>query len=200
MSDSCHQGQAIDKSGPRIKMLLQNYFNAFKITQSTVPDEITEIERMLLYYCDVLKLNCIITTGGTGCSQRDVTPEATKKVIEREFSQLSTLMLMEGLKNTRFAALSRGICGIRRQTLILNFPGSVKACQECFEAVVEVLPHAMQLICDMKEKTTELHKELQMDVKKGSNNVLEASLSVDSKENKSVEVTSGSNDKVSGKY
>lgn len=142
-------------------MLLQNYFNAFKISQSTVPDEIIEIEKMLLYYSDVLKHNCIITTGGTGCAPRDVTPEATKKVIEREFPQLAVLMLMEGLRNTRFAALTRGICGIRGQTLILNFPGSVKACTECFEAVRELLPHAMELICDMKNKTQAMHKMIQ---------------------------------------
>ncbi|KAL7014343.1 hypothetical protein ACKWTF_015869 [Chironomus riparius] len=161
VSDTCHRNEAIDKSGPKIKMLLQNYFNAFKVTQSTVPDEIVEIEKMLLYYSDDLKLNCIITTGGTGCAPRDVTPEATKKVIEREFPQLAFLMLMEGLRITRFAALTRGICGIRGQTLILNFPGSVKACTECFDAVRELLPHAMELICDMKNKTQEMHKMIQ---------------------------------------
>ncbi|XP_070508387.1 molybdenum cofactor synthesis protein cinnamon [Chironomus tepperi] len=164
VSDTCHRGEAIDKSGPKIKMLLQNYFNAFKISQSTVPDEIVEIEKMLLYYSDILKLNCIITTGGTGCAPRDVTPEATKRVIIREFPQLATLMLMEGLRNTRFAALTRGVCGIRGQTLILNFPGSVKACTECFDAVRELLPHAMELICDMKNKTKETHQIIQ-DVK-----------------------------------
>lgn len=107
MSDTCHAGTAIDESGPAIKQLLQREYNALKITQSTVPDDRETIERMLIHYADDFKLNCILTTGGTGFAPRDVTPEATKNIVQRECPQLALAMALESFKKTQFAALSR---------------------------------------------------------------------------------------------
>lgn len=92
---------------------------------------------------------------------RDVTPEATKHVIDREAPQLTNYMFMESLKKTKFAVLSRAVCGIRNQTLIINFPGSKKAVQECFEAIRDVIPHAVQLIRDEKSLVKQIHSNVQ---------------------------------------
>lgn len=108
-----------------------------------------------------MNVHCILTSGGTGFAPRDLTAEATKSVINKECPQLSYLMLMEGLKYTSFAALSRAVCGIRGKTLIINFPGSEKAVKECFEAIANLIPHAIQLICDEKEKNEKKHGEIQ---------------------------------------
>ncbi|CRL01104.1 CLUMA_CG014218, isoform A [Clunio marinus] len=163
LTDTCHLGTAQDESGPTLKMLLQRSYNAMKVTQSTVPDERNEIEKMLLYYADDLKLHCVLTTGGTGFSPRDITPEATKSVIQRECPQLALAMALESLKKTYFAALSRAICGIRNGTLIINLPGSKKAVVECFNAIESIIPHAIELIRDMKGKTIVTHENLQRD-------------------------------------
>lgn len=107
VSDTCHHGQAIDESGPTIKHLLQSEYKAWKITQSTVPDEREMIEKILVNYCDEFKLDCILTTGGTGFAPRDVTPEATRNVIRRECPQLALAMALASFNKTKFAALSR---------------------------------------------------------------------------------------------
>lgn len=95
---------------------------------------------------DEFSVHLILTTGGTGFSARDVTPEATRKVIQREAPQMSLVMALVSLKKTKFAALSRAVCGIRNKTLICNMPGSPKAVDECFTAIVDILPHAIDLI------------------------------------------------------
>lgn len=95
---------------------------------------------------DQLSVDLILTTGGTGFSPRDVTPEATRKVIHREAPQMSLAMSLVSFQKTKFAALSRAVCGIRNKTLICNMPGSPKAVDECFTAIVDVLPHAIDLI------------------------------------------------------
>ncbi len=118
---------------------------------------------MLKYFTDSMNLNCVITTGGTGFASRDVTPEATKSVIEKEAMQLSLAMSLESFKKTPFAALSRAVCGIRKNTLIVNLPGSKKAVVECFQAIQSVIPHAIELILDQKVKTDGLHKKIQQD-------------------------------------
>lgn len=100
-------GQAVDESGPAIKLLLQQHYNALKISHSTVPDVADTIEGMLKYYSDDLNLDCVLTTGGTGFAPRDVTPEATKNIIHRECPQLALAMTLESFKKTQFAALSR---------------------------------------------------------------------------------------------
>lgn len=115
----------------------------------------------MLYYTDTLNLNLILTTGGTGFSHRDVTPEATKKVIDKEAPQLQLAMSLASLEKTKFAVLSRAVSGIRKQSLIINFPGSKKAVAECFAAVCDVLPHAIELIRNDLDQVRSTHRCVQ---------------------------------------
>lgn len=119
------------------------------------------LQTTLLHYCDNLNLNLIFTTGGTGFSQRDVTPEATRRIIQREAPQLSLAMSLVSFQKTKFAALSRAVCGIRNASLIINLPGSRKAVEECFDAVRDVLPHAIELIIGEVECVRETHRAVQ---------------------------------------
>lgn len=115
----------------------------------------------LLQFCDVLKLNLILTTGGTGFSQRDVTPEATRRIIQREAPQLSLAMSLVSFQKTKFAALSRAVCGIRDSSLVINLPGSKKAVEECFDAIRDVVPHAVELIVGEVESASQTHRVIQ---------------------------------------
>lgn len=122
------------------------------------------IAMALCEYADQHRVQVIFTTGGTGFAPRDVTPEATKSVIDRECPQLALAMALESFKKTPFAALSRAVCGIREKTLIVNFPGSVKAVRECFESIKMVLPHAIQLIRDEVKLVRKTHDTVQQPV------------------------------------
>lgn len=159
VSDSCHQKKSEDKSGPLLESLVLKTFPNIPVKRDLVPDEIIEITETLIQNCP--KSLAIFTTGGTGFAPRDVTPEATKAVIQRECSQLALAMALESFKKTPFAALSRAVCGIRNQTLIVNFPGSSKAVKECFESIEGVLPHALQLINNDIGQVKTVHSELQ---------------------------------------
>lgn len=161
VSDTCSGKTAIDSSGPLISELIQETFKSNQISYQIIPDDCQKIEETLKYFSDILNVDVIFTTGGTGFSMRDVTPEATKRVIDREAPQLANYMFIESLKKTKFAVLSRAICGIRNQTLIINFPGSKKAVQECFEAISDVIPHAVQLIRDEKSLVKQTHSIVQ---------------------------------------
>lgn len=116
MSDRCYAGTANDESGPEIRVMLQKVLGVTNITQKTVPDEKDQIEKSLIHFADDLKLNCVITTGGTGFAERDVTPEATRNVIQKEAPQLALAMSLESFKKTHFAALSRYFLN-----LLINF-------------------------------------------------------------------------------
>ncbi|XP_076605511.1 gephyrin a isoform X2 [Chaetodon auriga] len=148
VSDSCFRNLAEDRSGVNLKdlvhdpSLLAGVIAAYKI----VPDEISEIKETLLEWCDELELNLILTTGGTGFAPRDVTPEATREVIEREAPGMALAMLMGSLNVTPLGMLSRPVCGIRGKTLIINLPGSKKGSQECFQFILPALPHAIDLL------------------------------------------------------
>uniref|UniRef100_A0A671WYF4 Gephyrin n=1 Tax=Sparus aurata TaxID=8175 RepID=A0A671WYF4_SPAAU len=148
LSDSCFKNLAEDRSGVNLKdlvhdpSLLGGVIGAYKI----VPDEIDEIKETLLEWCDELELNLILTTGGTGFAPRDVTPEATREVIEREAPGMALAMLMGSLNVTPLGMLSRPVCGIRGKTLIINLPGSKKGSQECFQFILPALPHAIDLL------------------------------------------------------
>ena len=144
-SDRCSRGEAEDMSG-RLISEMAKAIGGRTAAYDIVPDEIAAIKEKLLYYCDNLKVNIVITTGGTGFSGRDVTPEATAQVIKKNIPGLPELMRLEGLKKTRKAVLSRGICGIRGDTIIINLPGSPKAVKESLEAVLDLIPHALEML------------------------------------------------------
>ncbi|XP_038621555.1 gephyrin isoform X5 [Tachyglossus aculeatus] len=163
VSDSCFRNLAEDRSGLNLKDLVQDpsllggTISAYKI----VPDEIEEIKETLIDWCDEKELNLILTTGGTGFAPRDVTPEATKEVIEREAPGMALAMLMGSLNVTPLGMLSRPVCGIRGKTLIINLPGSKKGSQECFQFILPALPHAIDLLRDAIVKVKEVHDELE---------------------------------------
>ena len=117
-----------------------------EILSDCVPDEANEIKRVLLKWCDTENVHVILTTGGTGFSPRDITPEVTSEIIERPAQGLTLQMLSESLKVTPMAMLSRAVCGIRKGTIIINLPGSLKGSQECFQFVLPALPHAIEVL------------------------------------------------------
>lgn len=144
-SDRCSRGESEDASGKLISELVKT-IGGRTAAYDIVPDEIPAIKEKLLHYCDTLKVNLVITTGGTGFSGRDVTPEATAQVIEKNIPGLPELMRAEGLKKTKKAVLSRGIAGIRGNTIIINLPGSPKAVKESLEAVLDLIPHSLEML------------------------------------------------------
>uniref|UniRef100_A0A4W5M992 Gephyrin n=1 Tax=Hucho hucho TaxID=62062 RepID=A0A4W5M992_9TELE len=163
VSDSCFRNLAEDRSGVNLKdlvhdpSLLGGIISSYKI----VPDEIDEIKETLVDWCDEKELNLILTTGGTGFAPRDVTPEATREVIEREAPGMALAMLMGSLQVTPLGMLSRPVCGIRGKTLIINLPGSKKGSQECFQFILPALPHAIDLLRDAVVKVKDVHEALE---------------------------------------
>lgn len=159
VSDRCSAGLAKDESGPNLKKLVSGeLLDGDVIAEDIVPDEVDRIMGVLFDWSDKLRLDLILTTGGTGFAPRDITPEATKRVVSKEAPGLSTLILQKGLEKTPFAVLSRGVCGIRGRTLIVNLPGSTRGAQESLEAVAKVLPHAVQLVRDSRREVAETHR------------------------------------------
>ncbi|KAH8397741.1 hypothetical protein KR222_000031, partial [Zaprionus bogoriensis] len=161
VSDTCYQDPAKDRSGPRLVELIHEAFDNALVIASVLPDERDLIQRELRKWIDRDDVRVIMTTGGTGFAPRDVTPEATKPLLDKDCPQLALAIALTSLQKTKFAALSRGVCGIAGNTLILNFPGSVKAVAECFEAVRELLPHALHLIGDNVPLVQRTHTEMQ---------------------------------------
>ncbi len=147
ISDSAAQGAREDLSGPAVVEELQK-LKAEIIATEILPDEHDQIAARLRHYADAGLSNLIVTTGGTGLSPRDVTPEATRAVLEREAPGLAEVMRWESLKITPLAALSRAVCGTRGRTLIVNLPGSVRGARENLEAIARTLPHAISLLTE----------------------------------------------------
>lgn len=145
VSDKTWQGKREDRSGELIKELIRE-ISPRVIKHEVVPDERKDIEEKLKLMADELKVDLILTTGGTGLSPRDVTPEATTAVIDREVPGIAETMRLEGRKATPFAILSRARVGARNKTLIINLPGSPGGVKQSLEAILAVIPHALEII------------------------------------------------------
>jgi molybdopterin adenylyltransferase len=144
-SDKGYRGEREDTSGDVIREMIQGLV-AEVVFSTVVPDEQEEIKKALIQGADEMGLDLIITTGGTGVSPRDVTPDATGEVIERELPGFAEAMRMEGLKKTPHAMISRAVCGVRGQTLIINLPGSPKAVREGLEVILPAIAHTIAKI------------------------------------------------------
>jgi molybdopterin adenylyltransferase len=145
VSDGVYANKRADLSGPALKNLIEE--NGWETVQtSVIPDEEAIISETLYSYSQIPGLDIILTTGGTGFTQRDVTPEATKKVIEKEAAPLAQIMLLETYRINPKSVLSRGTAGILNQKLIINLPGSPKGAIENLKVIMSLLPHAVDLL------------------------------------------------------
>ena len=145
VSDSCSQGEREDISGQTIKDMLPE--GGFEICRKKiVADEHEKIVNELKHFSDKADIDVVFTTGGTGLGPRDVTPEATASVCERIIPGLGEMMRAEGLKKTKNAILSRGIAGICNRTIVINLPGSPRGVKESLEIILNVLPHAVDMM------------------------------------------------------
>lgn len=151
MSDKGSRGEREDLSGKEIERMIKDLpaeVRAYEI----IPDEANMIKSKIKEFVDKKKLDLILTTGGTGVSPRDVTPEATREVIEKELPGMSEAMRAESLKKTPNAMISRAVCGIRKQSLIINLPGSPKAVRENLAVVLPAVSHAIEKIKGSQEE------------------------------------------------
>ena len=145
ISDKGSRGERIDGTGPALINEIED--KGFIISfYKMIPDEQEEIESLLIYLCDELKVDLILTNGGTGFSKRDVTPEATKNVIEKYVPGIGEAMRMKSLAITSKAMLSRSIAGIRKNTLIINLPGSPKGAVENLGFILPAIPHGIAIL------------------------------------------------------
>jgi molybdenum cofactor synthesis domain-containing protein len=151
LSDKGSEGLRQDLSGPIIIEILKGLGISVEVS-AIIPDDLTLIKERLTSWCDKQSLDLIVTTGGTGLSPRDVTPDATLTVIDKRVPGMEEVMRLESLKKTPHAMISRAVVGVRKHTLIINVPGSPKGARECLESIAPALPHALdKLGGDMSE-------------------------------------------------
>ncbi len=148
VSDSGFSGDREDASGAALEELLTG-MGAEYVERVMLPDEVNLITEKLVHYADRTTANLVLTSGGTGFTSRDVTPEATRAALDREAPGIAEAMRAASLSKTPRAMLSRAVSGLRGSTLIINFPGSPTACKEQFEVVREALPHALEKLADL---------------------------------------------------
>ena len=154
VSDACHKGERQDLSGPAVSKLLAAH--KFHVTEYViVPDE----QRIISDHLVQLSDNCdlVVTTGGTGIAPRDVTPEATRAICDRFIDGIPERMRAKGVEHTPYAMLSRGLCGIRGHSIILNLPGSPNGARESLESVIDLLGHALNLLRGDTAHTADFH-------------------------------------------
>jgi molybdopterin adenylyltransferase len=144
ISDKGSKGERQDTSGPRLREMLENAYDVGEIT--IIPDEMDLIAETIKKQIDQEGFDLVVTTGGTGVGPRDVTPEATRAIIEKDLPGFSEAMRMESYRITPYALISRAICGIRHESIIINLPGSPKAAAECLSFVLRSLPHALEKV------------------------------------------------------
>jgi len=143
VSDRAYTGEYDDLSGPKIKEILEDSPIDIRINMQIVPDEADQIKTALE---ENIGKDFIVTTGGTGLSARDITPEATREICDREIPGISEMLRFESYKETKNAVLSRGFCGLKDNTIIINFPGSVKAVISCTNLILPILTHAKKML------------------------------------------------------
>lgn len=153
VSDRSARGEQEDVSGAVLVELLSE-MGAEIIAKEILPDDLAPLAEKLCLYADRADVNLIITTGGTGFSPRDNTPEATRAVIQKEAPGLAEAMRLETSKQTPLAIVSRGVCGIRSEALIINLPGSPKGVRESFAVIRGVLPHAVSILAGRPHEET----------------------------------------------
>ncbi|KAI6213599.1 Molybdopterin adenylyltransferase [Aphelenchoides besseyi] len=161
ISDTCANDASADRSGPELRKCLQEteQFKDCTFESGIVSDDVEKIERWLREHLE--STDFILTTGGTGFSHRDVTPEATRRVIERSCPGIVVALLQSSLNQTPLAALSRQEAGIAGRCLIINLPGSVKACRESIPVLVPILPHAVSLLRNDLNEIRSVHESEQ---------------------------------------
>jgi len=145
ISDACSRGERPDASGDTVVAWVSGR-GATLAARALIPDENVDIVRTLTAWCDQDEADLVITTGGTGLSPRDVTPEATRIVLEREAPGIAEELRRHGMASTKYSMISRGLAGVRNKTLIVNLPGSPKAVEDGLKVLDEIVDHAVKLI------------------------------------------------------
>ena len=145
VSDRSFRGEREDRGGPALKSVAGRM--GWRIeAEAVVPDEIGKIQKAILDWTDAGEIDLILTTGGTGIGPRDVTPEATRSLLEKELPGVMERVRFQSAKKTPLAALSRALAGVRRKSLIVNFPGNPEGAKESLEMILDVIPHAIEMI------------------------------------------------------